>query len=483
MSHTALVWFRHDLRLADHPALHRAAEGADAVVPVFIWTPEEEGEGVPGGAGRWWLHASLDALDARLREKGSRLVLRTGPALEALRELVAETGAEAVYWNARYEPALRSRDETVREALEDEGIAVHTFVGRILHEPGAVRTGAGSPYQVFTPFWRKLGGIDLGVPEPLPEPRMGPRLAPANWPGGESLEALGLTPRARDGVDWAGGLRATWTPGEEGARARLAHFVEEILIDYAELRDRPDRDGTSRLSPHLHHGELSARQVWHAVRGWVRNGAMAKAAEAYLRQIAWREFAYHLLHHFPHTTTEPLKSQFAAFPWARDAEALEQWQRGRTGYPIVDAGMRQLWHTGWMHNRVRMVVASFLTKDLLIPWQQGAAWFRDTLVDADLANNTLGWQWAAGSGADAQPFFRIFNPMSQGERYDPTGVYVRRWVPELSRLPDACLHSPWTASHAVLREASVELGRDYPHPMVDHGEARERALAAYQRIR
>ena len=474
-----LVWLCHDLRLADNPALYRAAEGAESVIPVFIWAPDEAGDWPPGGAHRWWLHHELEALGTSLQEAGSRLILRTGSSLDALRALADATGAEAVYWNTRYEPVLRARDEEVTEALQADGIDVRTFASRILHDPDAICTSSGGPYHVFTPFWKKLQG-ELKVADPLPVPDL---KAPALWPESTDLEALELTPEAQDGVDWAEGLRTTWTPGEDAAHDRLQAFINDILIDYPDHRNRPDLDGTSMLSPYLHHGTLSARQVWQAVNGWVQNGAMREAADVYLSEIAWREFSYHLLYHYPTTPTKPLREKFEAFAWEKDAGSLERWQRGRTGYPIVDAGMRQLWHTGWMHNRVRMIVASFLTKDLLIPWQEGARWFWDTLVDGDLANNTMGWQWSAGSGADAQPFFRVFNPVSQGERYDPEGAYVRRWIPELDGVPAAYIHRPWEAPGEVLKEAGVTLGEDYPEPIVDHGQARDRALAAYQDVK
>lgn len=479
---TALVWYHNDLRVADHPALYHAAHTYDAVVPVFVWAPEEAGAWPPGGAQAWWLHHSLPALDADLRAHGLRLVVRRGPTLEALRALLAETGAEAVFWNKRYAPALRRRDLDVAQALRAEGVAFQAFESRLLHDPDLIQTGSGGFYRVFTPFWKKLRA-ELEVAAPLPPPRLGASRAPARWPDSLPVEALGLSPQARDGVDWADGLRATWTPGEAAAHRRLERFVAHGLLGYGEARDRPAEDGSSRLSPYLHHGALSPRQVWHAVNAWVRNGAMRRAADAFLRQLAWREFSYHLLYHRPDTPTAPLKAAFSAFPWRDDAEALRRWQRGQTGYPLVDAGMRQLWQTGWMHNRVRLLVASFLTKDLLLPWQEGARWFWDTLVDADLANNTMGWQWSAGSGADAQPFFRIFNPTTQGARYDPGGAYVRRWVPELARVPIRYLHRPWTAPAAVLAEAGVHLGDTYPIPLVDHQAARARALAAFATVK
>ncbi len=478
MPETTLVWFRQDLRLADNPALYHAVERGGAVVPVFVWAPEEEGDWPPGAAQRWWLHHALQALDADLRARGARLILRRGPTLDALRAVIEATGADAVYWNERYEPALRRRDAHLVEALGAQGFETAAFPGRLLHDPDAVETTSGGPYHVFTPFWNKLRQA-LDVPDPLPAPRLGASKAPAARPATLDLDALRLLPK----IDWAGGLRATWTPGEKAAQKRLRRFVDERMLDYEERRDRPDLDATSALSPRLHHGEISPRQVWHATTGWIRNGVMKEAAWAYLRQIAWREFSYHLLYHYPATPTQPLKDKFEDFGWKDDEAALERWQQGRTGYPIVDAGMRQLWRIGWMHNRVRMIVASFLTKDLLIPWQAGARWFWDTLVDADLANNTMGWQWSAGCGADAQPFFRIFNPVTQGRRYDPDGAYVRQWVPELKDLPDPYLHRPWDAPADVLADAGVVPGETYPEPMVNHRAARDRAMAAYQAIR
>jgi deoxyribodipyrimidine photo-lyase len=379
-------------------------------------------------------------------------------------------------------PTSGGATSAVREGLEEAGLRARAFAGRLLHEPEAVCTGSGGPYRVFTPFWKKLR-TELDPGEPLPVPRLGPSRAPEPWPESVPLDALALTPRQQDGVDWGEGMRGFWTPGESAGAERLAAFVEDGLLRYPERRNRPDLDGSSRLSPHLHWGEVSPRQVWRAAEGWVRNGPMREAADAFLAEIGWREFAYHVLHHFPETPTEPLKPEFGGLEWREDGEALEAWRRGRTGYPIVDAGMRQLWALGWMHNRVRMLAASFLTKHLLLPWQEGSRWFWDTLVDADLANNTMGWQWTAGSGADAQPFFRVFNPVTQGERFDPEGAYVRRWVPELAGLPDRYLHRPWEAPEGVLAEAGVALGETYPRPVVDHAEARRRALDAFAALR
>jgi deoxyribodipyrimidine photo-lyase len=471
----SIVWFRRDLRLEDHAALGAAVRRGGPVIPVFIWAPGEEAPWPPGAASRWWLHHSLAAHDAALRARGSRLVLRRGGSVATLVSLARETGADAVFWTAPVEPAAVARDAAVRAALEAAGIAAHASPPDLLFDPQALRAGSGRAYQVFTPFHKAC--LRMAAPaEPAPAPRRIP--APARVPKGLPLDALRLPPR----IDWATGLRETWTPGEDGARAQLKRAVREIVEDYASSRDAPARAGTSRLSPYLHWGEAGPRQVWHAVRK-AADGRPGAGARELLRQLVWRDFAHYLLVHFPRTTDAPLRLAYRRFPWRRDPSGLRAWKRGRTGYPVVDAGMRELWRTGWMHNRVRMIVASFLVKDLLLPWLDGARWFWDTLVDADLANNTLGWQWAAGCGADAAPYFRIFNPVSQGERFDPAGAYVRRWVPELSRLPAEWIHRPWEAPAKVLEAAGVTLGMAYPRPIVDHAAARQRALIALAGLR
>jgi deoxyribodipyrimidine photo-lyase len=469
---TALVWFRQDLRLADNPALTAALAAFERVVPVYIHAPVSGATWPMGSASRWWLHHSLAALDHSLRERGSRLVIRRGPSFQTLAGLISETGATGFFWNRCYEPSAIARDTEIKRVLREEGFTVETYNAGLLYEPWAIQREGNAPYRVFTPFWKAMQrqGLDFPV---APAPEALPPVADALW--SLPVEELGLLPK----LAWDAGFYDHWQPGEAGAARRLAEFVAEALAGYKERRDRPDVPDTSRLSPHLHFGEIGPRQIVQAARGAAEVGA-----EAYIREIAWREFAHHLLYHFPDTTDAPLDERFAAFPWAENyQEPLAAWQRGQTGLPWVDAGMRELWHTGWMHNRVRMVVASLLTKNLLIPWQEGARWFWDTLVDADLANNTLGWQWTAGCGADAAPYFRVFNPVLQGARFDPEGAYVRRWVPELARLPAAYIHQPWEAPPAVLHEAGVNLGESYPWPIVDLRASRERALAAFARIK
>ena len=479
-----IVWFRQDLRLADNPALAAAMATGAPVLPVYILAYTDER--APGGASRWWLDRSLAALDDALGNRGSRLVLRRGNAADTLAALLRETGAGAVYWNRRYEPAAIERDKRVKTALQDAGIDARSFNAALLHEPWTVKTQQGNPYKVFTPFWRAIRALpkDRALPD-IP----GALTSPAQWPNSEELADWALAPST---PDWAGGLRAHWQPGELGARSRLTKFIDEALADYRSGRDRPDLAGTSRLSPHLHFGEIGPRQIWQAIAGRTDQPshggegtptAIDAAAESFLRELGWREFTHHLLYHWPDLPAANWKRSFDGFPWLDDANGLTAWQRGLTGYPIVDAGMRELWQTGWMHNRVRMIVASFLVKDLLIDWRIGERWFWDTLVDADLAQNAASWQWVAGSGADAAPYFRVFNPVLQGRKFDPDGTYVRRFVPELADLPSDHIHAPWEAPAPVLAMAGVRLGASYPPPVVDHGRARERALAAYQALK
>jgi len=482
MTETAIVWLRRDLRLADQPALHAAASRHARVLPVYIHAPEEEAPWSPGGASRWWLHHALTALGESLVRLGSPLVIRRGPSLETLRTLVKESGAGAVYWTRVYEPAAIARDKAVKEALRADGLIAESFNAALLFEPWELKTGAGEPYRVFSPFWRNAEARLDSLPPPLPAP--GRLVAPQRIPDGLPVADLGLLPT----IDWDGGFYEHWTPGEAGALTRLRRFADEPIRRYKEQRDQPAVQATSALSPHLHFGELSPRTALAAARdaareagpGWLAN------AEHFVRELGWREFSHHLLFHFPTTPDQPMYAKFAPFPWREPADYaadLAAWRRGRTGIPIVDAGMRQLWHTGWMHNRVRMIVASLLTKNLLIPWQEGARWFWDTLVDASLPQNSLGWQWSAGCGADAAPYFRIFNPVLQGEKFDGAGAYTRHWVPEVAKLPEKYLHRPWEAPSEIRRAAGIALDSVYAQPIIDLARSRDRALAAYEQIK
>jgi deoxyribodipyrimidine photo-lyase len=476
-----LVWFRQDLRLQDNPALQAALERGAAIVPVYILDEAGEGRWPLGGAARWWLHHSLASLDASLRDRGSRLILAQGDATAVLQKQITETGATAVYWNRRYEPTGIARDRNLKADLTAAGLEAKSFNSALLFEPHTITNKQGGPFQVFTAFWRHCLERPVAAPVKFGSKRLP---VPASWPASLELSELGLLPRSK----WDAGLGAAWLPGEAGAQARLKKFVARAMDDYDDRRNRPEVDGTSRLSPWLHFGELGPRQVWAAAQARGKDTGVfpsSNGARVFLSEIGWREFAHHLLYHFPQTPETPLRADFERFPWAADpkGQKLHAWQRGLTGYPIVDAGMRQLWATGWMHNRVRMIVASFLVKHLRLSWTHGAAWFWDTLVDADLANNTLGWQWSAGCGADAAPYFRIFAPVLQGTKFDPEGAYVRRWVPELARLPAAYIHNPWTAPAEVMAAAGVRLGETYPPPIVDHATARKEALAALQSLR
>ena len=473
-----ILWFRQDLRLQDNAALHAALAKRRPIVPVYIFDEAGEGAWPAGGASRWWLHHSLAALDASLRARGSRLILARGESGEMLSELITATGADAVYWNRRYEPAAIARDKTIKADLIAVGVEAKSFNSALLFEPHTISNKQGKPFQVFTPYWRHCLTQVIDVPVTI---KAGLLPAPETWPSSVELDDLSLLPA----ITWDAGFHEAWKPGEAGAQAQLKLFVVRSMAAYEDKRNLPAESGTSRLSPHLHFGEIGPRQVWAAVRALSKDSGVfppSRGAQVFLSESGWREFAHHLLFHFPRTPEQPLREDFKRFPWAEDAtgEKLRAWQRGRTGYPIVDAGMRELWRTGWMHNRVRMIVASFLVKHLRLSWTHGAAWFWDTLVDADLASNTLGWQWSAGCGADAAPYFRIFAPVLQGEKFDSAGDYVRRWVPEIAKLPDTFLHAPWTAPASVLAQAGVSLGANYPAPIVDHATARAEALAAFK---
>jgi deoxyribodipyrimidine photo-lyase len=473
-----IVWFRRDLRLADHAALSAAADTGASVIPLFILDDAAAVHWRAGAASRWWLHHSLASLGQSIEELGGKLVLRLGGSADVLAALARETGAAAVYCSRGYEPWAQRLEHEVRGKLASMDVALKRFAGVLLHEPEQIKTQAGGPFKVYTPFWRALrSGIEVARPLAAPE-----RIRPsAKAPKSDRLEAWDLLPKK---PDWARGMREAWIPGEGGAHERLSLFLSDGLSDYTEQRNRPDRAGTSRLSPHLAFGEVSPRQCWQAAGHFAaRHPGADSGYETFLKELVWREFSAHLLHHWPDLPEMPFRAEFAGFPWRKSTRDLKAWQRGLTGYPIVDAGMRELWSTGWMHNRVRMIAASFLIKDLLLPWQEGEAWFWDTLVDADLANNAASWQWVAGSGADAAPYFRVFNPIIQGEKFDPEGDYVRRWVPELAKLPAKSIHAPWLAPADVLASAGVTIGSSYPVPIVDHAKARLAALSAFETLK
>ena len=460
-----ILWFRRDLRLADNPALARAVETGRPVLPVYI---HDEGSAIrrAGAASDWWLDKSLRALGADMAGRGAPLVLRRGDSEAELLGLIEETGADTVFLNRLFQPDAFARDADIAHGLKAEGVECRGFNGTLLRPPGSVLNGSGLPYRVFTPFHRAL----LEQIQTPPEPHAPMRIEGVKGVASDGLDDWGLLPRR---PDWSGGF--DWTPGETGASDALADFVSRALKSYSKGRDLPGVAGTSRLSPHLHFGEIAPLRAVARVR---TSDAPAAEIEKFVAEIGWREFSAHLLAAFPQMVDQAFQPKYDTMPWRDDEAGFEAWTRGMTGYPIVDAGMRELWVTGFMHNRVRMIVASFLIKHLLIDWRRGENWFWDTLVDADLASNVQNWQWVAGSGADAAPYFRIFNPVTQGQKFDADGRYVRKWVPELARLHDKWLHAPWTAPAENLLGAGVALGRTYPKPIVDHGMARDRALDA-----
>lgn len=465
-----IVWLRRDLRLEDNPALHCAAASGKPVIVTYIY--ETDLSRKTGGASDWWLHHSLASLSKSLARTGLELHIRKGCAADELGTLLSTSGADHVVWNRRYKKADRDRDAALKSALKDDGITVETFRANLLSEPWEVETKSGSGYyKVFTPYWRAAKS-QFEIADPIAAPK---KIKPyENLREGISLDDLSLLPVS---PDWGSKMTPFWSPGEDGAAQSLDEFLDGPVEDYADARDRPDQDGTSRLSPHLAHGEISPRQIWHACKD------NEYTSRKFLAEIGWREFSYVLLFHNPGLEAKNYKPDFDNFEWANNKAGLQAWQKGQTGYPFVDAGMRQLWQTGWQHNRVRMVTASFLIKHLLIDWREGEKWFHDTLVDADPASNAASWQWVAGSGADASPYFRIFNPFTQGEKFDPNGDYVRKFVPELSKLPKKYIHRPWEAPPHILAGADVKLGESYPKPIVDHKQARERALSAYKKSR
>ncbi len=478
----ALLWFRDDLRLSDNPAL-RAAIDHGPLICLYILDTSPDRRPL-GGAARWWLSRSLTALAEAIAAKGAELLILRGDPSKLLPRIVREADVGYVAWNRRYDAAAIELDTSLKATLTDSSIEVESFNANLLNEPWQVTTKADGPFKVFTPYWRAVR--ERGEPSaPLPTPR---QLNKARLPATLRQQTLAISDLELEPTapDWAGGLREAWTPGEDGARERLGTFLDETIDGYREARDLPDRLSTSRLSPHLRFGEISPRQIWHATKAALEAGdtpGSAADVEKFFSEIGWREFSYHLLFHNPGLASVNYDRRFDAMSWEKDEAGLKAWQKGLTGYPIVDAGLRELWQTGWMHNRVRMITASFLIKHLLTDWRVGEAWFWDTLVDADPANNPASWQWVAGSGADAAPYFRVFNPVTQGEKFDPEGAYVRRFIPELAELDDKFIHRPWEAPASMLKQAGIALGRDYPKPVIALDFGRKRALDAFAALR
>jgi deoxyribodipyrimidine photo-lyase len=464
-----IIWFRKDLRLQDNLALCAGLERG-SVIPVFIWSKEEEKR---DAASSWWLHHSLYELDKSLQMRGSKLIIRKGESLQLLSEIIQETGADALYYNERYEPSIRIRDEHIKQAIKQQNIEIKTFHSNLLFPPQSILNKQRQPYKVFTPFWKECMSVPVAYP----------RTSPAQIPSpsssivGLKVDELGLLPS----VFWYKKFSNYWQPGEAGAMTQWRIFIEEGLYQYQRNRDYPGAGSVSRLSPHLTWGEISPKWIWHHLIEWETDSQ--EEVYAFLRQMVWREFAYHQMVFYPEMVNQPLRKEFLHFPWEFNEQEYSAWKAGKTGYPLIDAGMRELWETGWMHNRVRMAAASFLVKHLMVPWQIGASWFEDTLLDWDLANNTMGWQWVTGCGFDASPYFRIFNPVIQAKKFDEAGDYIRQWIPELTNLPNQYIHNPWKAPVEILRQAEVHLGLTYPFPIVEHPLARERALEAYEHIK
>ncbi len=467
---TAIVWFRQDLRCCDNPALFAACTTHHAIIPLYILENPSE---LLGEAQGWWLHHSLSSLQKEFKKHGLDLCLKKGNALQILKKIIEHHEITAIYWNRCYEPAHIERDKLIKKELDALGIKVNRFNGSLLNEPWTIQNKSGQPFKVFTPFWKQC----------LQQMNIPNTLVIHNWPGSpniasEPLDDWNLLPAK---PDWAKRFPEFWEPGESGALKKLNLFIHHSIQNYKKYRDEPDKRVTSHLSPHLHFGEISPWKIWRAIEQVrIQPNFDMGSTERFLAELGWREFSYHLLYHFPDLPHQNFRQEFNTFSWQNDEEKLKQWQKGLTGFPIVDAGMRELWQTGYMHNRVRMIVASFLVKDLLIDWRAGAKWFWYTLLDADLANNSVSWQWVAGTGADPAPYFRIFNPILQGEKFDPQGKYVKTWVPELKQVPHEWIHKPWEAPPNVL---PITLGKEYPFPLVDHNRARKRALQYYQAIK
>jgi len=468
-----IVWFRNDLRITDNPALFEAAKTGQPLILVYILDTQDARP--MGSASLYWLHHSLTALAQDIKALGGELLFRRGAAQEVLETLISDTSADTVMWNRRYEKQGRESDSALKARLKEKGLTVKSYNANLLTEPWDIEKKTGGYYKVFTPYWRAARAY-ISENEHKVEPLAAPeKLDSLTSVETLSLEDLALLPTK---PDWGSKMDAFWTPGSKGAHQALSKFLDGSVENYPDDRNRPDKeDGTSKLSPHLAFGEISPREIRKASHACELN------TETFMSEVGWREFSYVLLYHNPDLPTANFKSEFDKFEWEDNAEGLRRWQTGNTGYPFVDAGMRELWATGWQHNRVRMVTASFLIKHLLIHWNRGEEWFWDTLVDADTASNSASWQWVAGSGADASPYFRIFNPFTQGEKFDPEGDYVRKYIPEIAKLPNKYIHRPWDAPKHVLAQAGVKLGETYPNPIVDHKTAREKALSAYKQSR
>ncbi|OED42420.1 hypothetical protein AB833_07220 [Chromatiales bacterium (ex Bugula neritina AB1)] len=484
-----IVWFRRDLRISDNPALDWAVKNGRPILCVYIHDPLSEW--APGGASRWWLHHSLRSLASALKAAHSNLHIICGGSEDSMHRLIEDTGADSVAWNRRYEPAAIALDSKIKKKLTDSGVKVVSFPGNYCYEPWQIQREGKHPYRVFTAYWRaSLKQAEAAVGNDSFRGSLYNNNAPAakipRYTGSidfaQSLETLDLLPT----IPWDSQFGTIWCPGEKGASHRLQQLLRASINDYDSARDIPSLEGTSRLSPHLAFGEITPRQILAAIARHLIDNKLPEDDQnivTYRREIAWREFACHLLYHFPQITNKPLDVRYEKFPWKKNRRALKRWQQGKTGIPLVDAGMRQLWQTGWMHNRVRMVVASLLIKNMGIHWLEGARWFWDTLLDADLASNSMGWQWVAGSGADAAPYFRVFNPVRQGQRFDPEGIYIRQWVPELAKLGNKTIHAPWTATEKELSEAGIVLGKTYPNPIVDLAQSRLDALKRFDKIK
>ena len=472
MTTVSIAWFRQDLRLSDNEMLTAAAK-TGKVLPVYIHDLDYAGTWPLGSAGQWWLHHALEDLGKSFGKHQCPLILRQGDTQKELLDIAKKAGATRIFFSACFEPAIMANDKKIVEVLKQHGIDVTVCRGALLFEPGEILTNEGQPYKVYTPFWNKLRAQHISEPIPVPKIHAAPEIKSDN------LSDWKLLPHK---PDWAKGFKKRWSPGEKNAHQRLSQFLEARVATYPKQRDFPAVHATSDLSPHLHWGEISPRQVWHKAKYHSAQTGATQAIEKFLSELAWREFSTQLLCYFPELPDKPFRKEFSKLKWTANKKHFEAWQQGMTGYPIVDAGMRELWQTGYMHNRVRMIVASFLTKDLMISWQDGAKWFWDTLVDADLANNSFNWQWVAGCGADASPFFRIFNPDLQSRKFDHAGNYIRKYVPELKAMPDKHIHAPSEAGIDILQKAGVTMGKTYPMPIVDHAKARDAALAAYKKL-